>query len=522
MQDKYIIVKYLRLSSDDEDKDESNSITNQRNLLDYYISKIFDGKNYDTIELVDDGYTGTNMNRPGMKKLLILAETHSINCIIVKDLSRFARDYIDVGEYVEKKFPQWQIRFISLNDHYDSKDYIGATGGTAMALQNLTYTMYSRDLSEKIKSSKKIQCKQGRFLGSYAFYGYTKVPDDKTKIVIDEYAAENVRRIFTMRASGISPSEIALQFNNEGILTPAKYKKKLNPDCRDWKSTDNYSFWTRHTIGRILHDERYTGKLIGIRRQKIAVGGTKSKRTNDEDRVVVENAHEAIISKELFDSVQEICKSKSKPNPTVISLKGLVHCGGCGHKMRYDGKRAKNKKYFCLYANYEKQSKCFCGRISEKDLCDIIYNTLQKNLEKTIALSKLKLKFDEAVKKNEKKLDHIRIKISTQKNLKKSYYMRLAKNEITEQEFEKLRDAADNEIRLLNADIEDLQGCSISEDDFSFISLFNRYIGIQELNNDVVSDLIKAIYVYPDDRVEIQWNFSEDKGLGNNRDNFST
>ena len=139
--DKYIVVKYLRLSLEDGDDAESDSISNQRNLLDYNISNMFNSRDIEVVELVDDGYSGTNMNRPGMKKLLILAETGGINCVIVKDMSRFARDYIEVGMYVEQKFPLWNVRFIALNDNYDSADYRGITGGMDIAFKNITYTM---------------------------------------------------------------------------------------------------------------------------------------------------------------------------------------------------------------------------------------------------------------------------------------------------------------------------------------------------------------------------------------------
>ena len=164
MQSKYVIVKYLRLSIEDGDSAESDSIKSQRSLLDTHISFKFRDRKYEVIELIDDGYTGTNIDRPSFKKLLILAETQQIQCIIVKDFSRFARDYIEVGRYMDIIFPKLQIRFISVNDNYDSDDYIGITGGLDLAVQNLAYAMYSQDLSEKIKSVRKLQHKRGEFL----------------------------------------------------------------------------------------------------------------------------------------------------------------------------------------------------------------------------------------------------------------------------------------------------------------------------------------------------------------------
>ena len=196
LQDKYVVLKYLRLSIEDGDNTESDSISNQRELLDLHISVVFkDVRNLEIVELVDDGYTGTNMNRPAMQKLIVLAETNQINCVIVKDFSRFARDYIEVGRYTDMLFPEWQIRFISVNDGYDSKNYAGATCGVDVAMKNLSYAMYSQDLSNKIKSVKRMQQRKGECIANYSIYGYMKSPEDKHKLIIDEEAAEIVKRI---------------------------------------------------------------------------------------------------------------------------------------------------------------------------------------------------------------------------------------------------------------------------------------------------------------------------------------
>lgn len=509
LHDKYIIVKYLRLSLDDGDKAESDSIANQRNLIDFHIAKIFKGKAYETIELIDDGYTGTNMNRPAMKKLLILAETHGINCIIVKDFSRFARDYIEVGRYAEQKFPEWQIRFISINDKYDSQDYIGTTGGVEVALKNITYTMYSRDLSEKVRSARRIQYKQGKFVSPYAFYGYIKDSDDKTKIVVDNVAAENVKRIFNMRCAGITPSQIAIQFNKEGILTPAKYKKSIDPLCRDWNSVSDYALWTPSIIGNILRDERYTGKMISLKHERITVGSPKVKSVSKEDRIVVCNTHEPIISQELFDSVRSLSKRTAKPTPSRVSLQGLIRCGGCKHRMTSYGTKVQNIKYYCVYKKYDEHNSCFQGRVSEKELSEIVYEAVKKELEKTVKLSEMKQKFDDAVQRNCKKIEALNRKIGELKIKKKDGYIRLTKNEITEQEFQSLRDEVNRNIEQIKKECTDLQGEAILSEDVSFIELFRKYVGVKEPNREVITDLIKAIYVYPDKRIEIQWNFKE-------------
>lgn len=510
LRNKYVILKYLRTSSDDGDKEESNSIANQRRLIDFYIGRTFSDTDYETTELVDDGYTGTNMNRPGMKRLLVMAQTHTVDCIIVKDFSRFARDYVETGSYAEKKFPEWGIRFISVNDKYDSSDYLGSTGGIEMALKNIVYTMYSRDLSEKIKSSKRMQCRQGRFTGSYAFYGYIKSPYDRSGIVVDEYAAENVRRIFSMRIAGIPVSKIAAQLNREGILTPALYKKSVDPLCRSWIGAGNYALWTADTVYRILRDERYTGKLISIKRETAAVGSSVRKRVGDDDRIVALNAHKPIIGQELFNAVQKARRGRRNTvKAAQASLGGLVCCGGCKHKMSSYGRETSAVRYFCSYAKYDENNECFRSKIDEGDLCKIVFAALKTELKKSAEPSKVHRRLDGAVKAIKKELENVSRKIAVQKDLKKNYYIELTKGKITEQEFQRLYDNAGREIDSLKAEYNDLKDRKLYAEKLSALKLFQGYIGDRELNCEAIAGLVRAVYVYPDNRVVIQWNFRQ-------------
>lgn len=509
MQDKYIIVKYLRLSCEDGDKTESDSIANQRHLLDFHISKEFADRNIETIELIDDGYSGTNMNRPGIKKLLILAETHSIDCVIVKDFSRFARDYIEVGRYAEQKFPEWEIRFISVNDKYDSRDYKGITGGIDMALKNITYTLYSRDLSEKVKSARHIQYKMGKFLSPYAFFGYSKDPNNKGHIIVDEKAAEIVKRIFNMRLSGISVGNIAKQFNKEGILTPAQYKKSVDPLCREWNCVSNYNYWTTSIVGNILRDERYTGKMISLKHERITVGSTKVKGVKKEDRIVAENTHEAIISQELFDAVRAQTHRSISKIPAKIGLRGLVRCGGCHHRMTYQGKDGQNIKYSCSYKDYTEQNNCFCGKVYESELENIVIETIKSELVKAADNSVIEQKNDDKTKLLDEEIEKLNIKISEQKSKKMKDYISLTKNQLTEEQFQKRREVINDKIAEYKQQLEQLTHKKVSSESLSVTGIFDKYIGTDEINRETVEDLIKAIYVYPDKRIEIEWNIAE-------------
>ena len=509
MRDKYVIAKYLRLSVDDGDKAESDSIANQRSLIDLYIDKEFSDRPIEAIELVDDGYSGTNMNRPSVKKLLILAETHSVDCIIVKDFSRFARDYIEIGNYLEYKFPEWEIRFISVNDRYDSKDYRGITGGTDVALKNITYSLYSIDLSEKVKSARRIQSKMGKFLAPYAFYGYVKDPDNKGHIIIDEPAAEIVRRIFNMRLSGRTTKEIAQQLNKDGVLTPAEYKKSIDPLCREWNTVSKYKCWTASMITNITSDERYTGKLISHKFERVTVGSPQVRSVKKEDRIVVENTHEPIVSSEVYNAVRAIAQKRTHPNGKKIGLKGFVRCGGCGHLMNSYGRA--DATYMCSYKQFTKENDCFKGKIKESQIAKVVTAAIKAEIAKAADISKIEQKRDDKKQQIETEIERLYRKIADEKRKITELYIRLTKNELTEGEFTETRSIINDGIDAYTRRIENLTKEAAYVDSLSATGIFDKYIGTEEINRQTIEDLIKAIYIYPDNRIEIVWTFKEEK-----------
>ena len=447
MLDKYVIVKYLRLSLDDGDKEESDSIGNQRNLLDYYIHQIFKDRNIEKIEIVDDGYSGTNMNRPGMKRLLILAETKQI------------------------------------------------------------YTMYSRDLSEKVKSARKILQKQGKYFAPYAFFGYNKSPDDKHKLIVDPVAAKIVKRIFALRISGSSPAQIAYILNEDKVPTPSVYKKMNDPLTRYWNTVSEYCKWSSGTVGNILRDERYTGKLIAQKHERIAVGSSKVRAVASENRIVVPNTHEPIISQKTYDEVQALSKRKKRSNTSKFSLASLVCCGGCKHKMSMSKTQIKDTSYWCDYKRFSANNDCFQGRIFEQDLVEILKTIIKTELEKTVDISKAQEKADKLMNKNKKAVLMLQKSVNSEKKKKLTEYIKLTKNEITEDEFVKNRAEIDERIEALNEEIQSITYQKISEEDITVLNLFGKYIGVDNIDNDIIRDLVKSIYVYNDKRIEVVWNF---------------
>lgn len=508
LDDVYIIVKYLRISKEDGDNEESDSIGNQRNLLDFHIREIFKNKKIEVIEIVDDGYSGTNMERPGMKKLLVLAETKQINCVMVKDFSRFARDYVEVGKYAEQKFPELMIRFISVNDGYDSNDLRGITGGIDMAMKSIAYTMYSRDLSEKIKSSRNILYKQGKYFAPYAFYGYMKSPEDKHKLIVDPIAAEVIRRIYALRISGTMPREIAYILNEDKVPSPSVYKRMNDPLCRKWNTVSDYCYWSAGSVGNILRDKRYTGMLISRKYERITVGSSKVKAVSPENRIVAHNTHEAIIPMEMFDEVQRLTSMKRKPKAQGVSLQSLVRCGGCKHIMSPNSSQC-GRNYVCGYKRYTSENDCFQGKIFEQDIVDFLKKLIKSELEKTIDISKAQKKVDELIRKNQKAVQKFQQEIADEKKKKLAEYIRLTKDEISEEEFVGNRSHIDDRINSLNKQIQALTYRKISEEDISVLNLFGKYINVTDLNDTIIRDLVKAVYVYNDKRIEVVWNFRE-------------
>ncbi len=514
MQNNYVILKYMRLSLEDGDKPESDSISHQRDLIDAFIINNFkDKENVEVIELIDDGYTGTNMNRPGMKKLIVLAETNCVNCIIVKDNSRFARDYIDAGEYIEKIFPQLMIRFISVNDGYDSKDYVGRTAGLETALQNVAYTMYSRDLSQKIKSVYLAKQKRGEYFTAYGMYGYVKNPENPKQLIIDPEAAAVVRRIFEMRKKKYTYSQISMALTKEGILTPSRYKEKRGIENKTWNKLGGDDRWCLPTLRRIIADERYTGKMVGRKTVNSVVGSRKAVMVPPEERIIVENTHEAIISQELFDAVQT--QKKRRPfKKVLLPLTGLVKCGNCHRNMRIDRKTQK-VKFFCDEGTLYGREGCSDTRIFEADLLKVVSEAVKAELEKAIDLLGMQDKIKEATRVNRKVEQGLLQKIEKIKKEKIDNYIKLTKELIDEETFIKERDDLDLQITELTDEIKNIQNEKLSEADMNIISLYQRFYNVREFSNEMMKTMIKTIYIYPDKRVEIHWNFKEKVGYTN-------
>lgn len=379
-QTNYNVGLYLRLSKDDERAGESLSIENQRKVLTSYVEEqgwtIHD-------EYVDDGYSGTDFNRPGIQRMLEDAKTGKINLIICKDMSRFGRNYIQVGQYTDYIFPMYNIRFIALTDNVDTANSDSA-GMDMLPIVNVFNEWYAANTSKKLRAVIETNAKAGKYKTTFAAYGYDKGDDANKTPVINPETAPVVKHIFEMRAAGNNLRKIAEELNNEGILSPADYNY-----TRAGKEAPLYShhLWSTQAVKRILNNPIYIGKLVRMKMTTVSYKNHKVIKRDESDWIVHENHHEAIITKELWDKVCELEDSVSTGKCTktgeVKPLSGLCYCSTCGTKMKFTssttGKTPQN--YTCgLYARFGKQY-CATHFITLRALENIVLADIQRQID---------------------------------------------------------------------------------------------------------------------------------------------
>ena len=383
MTDKtYNVGIYCRLSNDDERDGESVSIENQKLLLQQYV--LGQGWNiYDTY--VDDGYSGTNFQRPGVQRLIEDAKAKRINVIIVKDLSRFGRNYIEFGQYTDYLFPSLGCRFIALGNGIDTEKQNGSND--VMSFLNLFKEFYSRDTSKKVKAVKKACAENGKFMGTYPAFGYKRDPADKHHLIIDEETAPIVRRIFAMRASGMPYRRIATTLNAEGIQPPRdRYYQRQGEDN---PRQVNHQ-WADATIKVIIHNEVYIGNMVQGRFGKLSYKSNKLVSKPKDEWIRVEGTHEPLISREVWDTVVSIGENGIRKRETSDGIKsifvGLLYCADCGFKMRNnverftykDGRSGRYSSFICGNYGRSGKSACTVHTIYENALHEIVLRDIRE------------------------------------------------------------------------------------------------------------------------------------------------
>lgn len=520
------LAMYLRLSLEDkraiEDggfiQDESSSIGNQRKQILEYIHHDSELSKYEVMEFSDDGYSGTNMDRPGMQKLLKEVKGNSIRCIIVKDMSRFSRDYIEMGTYLNQIFPFMGIRFIALNDHYDSRGHHGSTIEIDTAFQTLLYDLYSKDVSVKVKTSFENKCANGEYVFGQVPFGYEKSREVKNMVAVNEKEAKIVRYIFSLAVQGKSSTQIAKQLYEEDVPTITQVRKP-EKTVQDGK----LHTWSAQAVRNILNNRFYLGEMAYGKSVRKSVGSKDGIAVPKEEWKVITDHHEALISEDVFEQVSSFRPEHStKRNREKHPLTGKLYCGGCGYSLNYKPIRGKNKyrRFECRKHSLLQIPEC-CTYMN----ADLLEETVLLMLNKELLLRGNAMKQKEnlfsfqkaAIHVLKKKLDGYRQERKQVQAEKDALYEKYALKKLPIAEYQRkameLTEKHSSLSVLEEEAIEKLSRleneCQKAEEDMKQII---RYSHIEELTQEVVDTFIKKVYAYKDKRVEIEWNFRVDQG----------
>ena len=513
---------YLRLSRDDGDKEESGSITGQRELLRDYISQHPELREYAI--RIDDGFSGSTFERPGFQKMIEDVKAGRTDCIIVKDLSRFGRNYLDAGEYIEKIFPFLGVRFIAVNDNYDSLGEKKSSDDLIIPFKNLINEAYCRDISMKIRSQLEIKRKNGQFLGSFAAFGYLKDEQDKNKLVVDQYAADIVRDIFKWKLEGISPQDIAGALNKLGVLSPMEYKRSLGMKYTTSFKTSAKAAWSAGTVIRILKNPIYTGILIQGKETTPSYKVHKRIAKDKSEWTVIENSHEAIISGIDFDSVQKVlkCDTRRSPDDKAVGLfSGMLFCGDCGASMVRKTVPAGEKKYVYYVCSAHKQDKsCSPHRMRDTALEEIVLDSLRQHIREVVNMSELMNITDTAplrtaqAQKIQRQLDKKREEYEKLQKLLMSLYENLTDGVIDREEYARLKasftaraDEAEKQMDALRESLNDIQSHGTEN---VWMNEFIKRQELAELDRAVVVALIDKILIHSNDVVEIIYRWQDE------------
>lgn len=513
---------YLRLSRDDGDKEESNSITGQRELLRDYISQRPELREFAV--RVDDGFSGSTFERPSFQKMIEDVKAGRTDCIIVKDLSRFGRNYLDAGEYIEKIFPFLGVRFIAVNDNYDSLGDKKASDDLIIPFKNLINEAYCRDISVKIRSQLEIKRKNGQFLGSFAAFGYLKDEQNKNKLVVDQYAADIVRDIFKWKLEGVSPQDIADALNKLGVLSPMEYKRSLGMKFTTSFKTNSKALWSAGTVIRVLKNPIYTGVLVQGKETTPSYKVHKRITKDESDWSVIEDSHEAIISKIDFDSVQKVlkCDTRRSPGSKAVGLfSGMIFCGDCGASMVRKTVPAGEKKYVYYVCSVHKQDKsCSPHRIRDNALEEIVLDSLKQHISEVVDMSELLTITDTAplrtaqAQKVQRQLDKKHEEYEKLQKLLMSLYENLADGIIDREEYTRLKasftaraDEAEKQMDALREQLEDIHNHGTEN---AWMNEFIKRQGLTALDRAVVVALIDKILIHSNDVVEIIYRWQDE------------
>lgn len=528
---------YLRLSREDSEvgttagsggtgsaeatfRAESNSIGSQRELIRSFIREQEDMELYDCY--ADDNYSGSNFERPEFKRMLSDIKAGRVNCVIVKDLSRFGRDYIETGRYLDQVFPALGVRFIALTDRYDSFSADAGERNIVLPVKNFINDSYCRDISTKVKSQLAVKRRKGECLAAFAVYGYRKSAEDRNRLLVDDYAAGIVRRIFAWKIEGMAVSAIAEKLNSLHILSPKEYKKSLGLNYRGGFTRGSGSKWSSPSIRRILTNEVYLGHLVQGRTERINYKVKKCVEKPEEEWIRVENTHEPIISADDFDIVQNLLRADGRISPEkkeISPFMGLLFCGDCKEQMvrrvnRYKG--TERVYYICSTKN--RGEGCSRHSIEETVLKELTGTAIRRyandflEQEQLFAQAKKREANLQAVIDYNKEISRLKKEQDKYYSLCAGLYEDLRKGVITKVEFERLHGEFQKKAERLSA-AEEKQEQLVREMFKSGVlsagrlASFKDSLELKEIDRHTLTSLVKRIWVYEEKRIEIEFYF---------------
>ena len=523
---KWSVGEYNRLSKEDGDKPESDSIQNQHSINQKHLEYLREqGEQIESVTVYsDDGYAGGNFKRPRYQALIRDIESGKINCIIFKDNSRLGRNYPELGRLMEDYFPQKGVRVISVLNNLDSvKDPRGYCSAI-VSFSNIVNDDYIRQLSIKIKCTLTMKRERGEFIGNYAPFGYQKDPADRHRLVVDEEQAEIVRKIFDWYEDGMSASSIAKRLNAMQIMTPGDFK--IRNGCKSFITHDRNSSklhaWTTTTIATILKNEVYIGNMVQGKHKSVSYRSKKMMLTDESEWTVVEGTHVPIISDEQFAIIHERFARRTRISPGkthVYPLSGLVSCGACGHRMNRVVSQG-YARYRCMTRTYA-PDKCQCPSIKEEYLEELILQTLQSLIARLVDV---KAVIDAARQfktingaKNEYMLALNKAKREQERLQDAQFHLYddLQSGLIPKTQYLQFQKRYETEIAAQEAKIEHLnQGLlqlkEARQQDDEFVAFFQKYGNIQKLDWDTVNQLIQKVVFHDKQHVDIYFRFADE------------
>lgn len=501
---------------------ESNSIGSQRELIRSFIREQEDMELFDCY--ADDNYSGGNFERPEFKRMISDIRSGRVNCVIVKDLSRFGRDYIETGRYLDQVFPALGVRFIALTDRYDSFSADAGERNIVLPVKNFINDSYLRDISTKVKTQLAVKRRNGECLAAFAVYGYRKSEENRNQLLVDDYAAGIVRRIFAWKIEGAAVSAIADKLNDLHILSPKEYKKSLGLNYRGGFAGSNASKWSSPSVRRILTNEVYLGRLVQGKTERINYKVKKCVEKPEEEWIRVENTHEPIVSADDFAIVQNLLKADGRVSPKkkeISPFMGLLFCGDCEEQMvrrlnRYKG----TEKVYYICSSRNRGEGCSRHSIAENVLKELVGIAVRRYANgfleqgRLLAQAKEQKADPRAVLSDQKEIARLRKEHDKYCGLLAGLYEDLRTGVITREEFKRLRGEFQKKAKSLSLAEEKLKqfvremlrsGAANAER----LASFRDAPKLKEIDRRTLASLVKRIRVYEGKRIEIEFYFTD-------------